>query len=316
MPRPLSSHTNSSGSGRPLVRRQAGGVDRARGGGVVGRGVAEGAHGDRVVGPGDRRRSSLRAPSDGERHAERRAAGGEAIVDVCGITARSWWPNTLCRPPAIGSSAAASRPSSTSRTPVVTPAACAGAGAGRTRPSGSGAAPGRSGRSAAATRGVALVAGRADRVVAAPDGAQPAGGVVEQAALDLGGEQRREALDLRPGGGVGRGRSHLVKAIAERLQRSEQGRVERGRGRRVGGRHAPMMSPPVADRRLNERTPARSKVTGSWRTSLRPKRSAHACDGRRPPYRHHLRPHRRRRDRHPLADHGWSIRFARRCDRR
>nr|BFE81091.1 hypothetical protein GCM10020093_036920 [Planobispora longispora] len=40
-----------------------------------------------------------------------------AIVEVCGITARSGWPKTLCRPPAIGSSAAATSPSSTSRRP-------------------------------------------------------------------------------------------------------------------------------------------------------------------------------------------------------
>ena len=41
----------------------------------------------------------------------------EAIVEVCGITASSWWPNTLCRPPAIGSSMAAATPSITSGTP-------------------------------------------------------------------------------------------------------------------------------------------------------------------------------------------------------
>ena len=41
----------------------------------------------------------------------------EAIVEVCGITCSSGWPNTLCLPPAIGSAAAAARPSSTSGTP-------------------------------------------------------------------------------------------------------------------------------------------------------------------------------------------------------
>ena len=40
----------------------------------------------------------------------------EAIVDVCGTMASSARPNTLCRPPAIGSSADAATPSSTSRT--------------------------------------------------------------------------------------------------------------------------------------------------------------------------------------------------------
>ena len=41
----------------------------------------------------------------------------EAIVEVTGITFRSAWPRTLCRPLAIGSASAAARPSSTSRTP-------------------------------------------------------------------------------------------------------------------------------------------------------------------------------------------------------
>ena len=40
-----------------------------------------------------------------------------AIVEVCGITARPGWPNTLWRPPAIGSSAEAQSPRSTSRSP-------------------------------------------------------------------------------------------------------------------------------------------------------------------------------------------------------
>ena len=40
----------------------------------------------------------------------------EAIVDVCGMMASSARPNTLCRPPAIGSSADAATPSRTSRT--------------------------------------------------------------------------------------------------------------------------------------------------------------------------------------------------------
>ena len=41
----------------------------------------------------------------------------EAIVEVCGMTDSAALPNTLCRPPAIGSAAAATRPSSTSRSP-------------------------------------------------------------------------------------------------------------------------------------------------------------------------------------------------------
>jgi len=45
-----------------------------------------------------------------------------AIVEVDGMTARSGWPNTLCRPPATGSSTAAVSPSATSRRPSVRPA--------------------------------------------------------------------------------------------------------------------------------------------------------------------------------------------------
>jgi hypothetical protein len=40
-----------------------------------------------------------------------------AMVDVCGITARSGCPNTLCRPPATGSSVDAASPSATSSAP-------------------------------------------------------------------------------------------------------------------------------------------------------------------------------------------------------
>jgi hypothetical protein len=39
----------------------------------------------------------------------------DAIVDVCGMTARRWFPKTLWRPPAIGSSLAPVSPSRTSR---------------------------------------------------------------------------------------------------------------------------------------------------------------------------------------------------------
>ena len=45
----------------------------------------------------------------------------EAMVEVCGITARRLLPKTLWRPPAIGSSVAATIPSSTSRTAELPP---------------------------------------------------------------------------------------------------------------------------------------------------------------------------------------------------
>ena len=43
----------------------------------------------------------------------------EAIVDVCGMTFSRGCPKTLCRPPAIGSAAAATIPSRTSLMPSV-----------------------------------------------------------------------------------------------------------------------------------------------------------------------------------------------------
>ena len=58
------------------------------------------------------------------------------------MTARSWWPKTLCRPPAIGSSAAPTRPSSTSSS-ACRSRAPAPRGPGRRRRTGSAAAPGR-----------------------------------------------------------------------------------------------------------------------------------------------------------------------------
>ncbi len=49
-----------------------------------------------------------------------------AIVEVCGMTASAGWPKTLWRPPAIGSSAEAARPSRMSRRPsLATRPACA-----------------------------------------------------------------------------------------------------------------------------------------------------------------------------------------------
>ena len=51
---------------------------------------------------------------DGQTNSPRKMGGNE----VCGMTARSGWPKTLCRPPAMGSSARPISPCSTSRTGV------------------------------------------------------------------------------------------------------------------------------------------------------------------------------------------------------
>jgi hypothetical protein len=49
----------------------------------------------------------------------------EAIVEVCGRIASSGWPKTLCRPPAIGSLAAAHTPRITSSRARSCPTCCA-----------------------------------------------------------------------------------------------------------------------------------------------------------------------------------------------
>ena len=193
MPSPLSSQTNSSGIGSPLVGDVAGGVDRAGRGRVVGRGVAEAAS------PRSRRAAtrsatpSLRARSIA--NATPTARGRcEAIVEVCGITARSWWPKTLCRPPAIGSSVDATSPSSTSRS-----RRRAGhlRGAREVERAGAVVQQRRVGRPQRRGDGrVRLVARRPDRVEAAAGCAQPARLDVEHPAAELRVEQRERQ---RPG---------------------------------------------------------------------------------------------------------------------
>ena len=115
MPQPLSSHTNSSGIAMPwwavyaaafsapcAVEWFSDASPKLH--------TAMASAGQRVGRPRRRARPMANATPIARGRCE-------AIVDVCGITARPAWPNTLWRPPAIGSSAEASSPSSTSSTP-------------------------------------------------------------------------------------------------------------------------------------------------------------------------------------------------------
>ena len=115
IPRPLSSHTKSSGTGRCWCAACA--VVLSAACAVAWLSEASPKLQTAIASSGQAHSTpSLRARSIAIATPTARGRC-EAIVDVCGITASSWWPNTLCRPPAIGSSIAAVTPSSTSGTP-------------------------------------------------------------------------------------------------------------------------------------------------------------------------------------------------------
>ena len=120
----------------------------------------------------------------------------EAIVEVCGITDSAGWPKTLCRPPAMGSSAPPIRLCSMSRTGL-TPVDLGGAGdverAGSIVQQG-----GVGGPRGQRDGGVGLVPRRADRVVAAADGLQLARHRVEMPTGGLGVERCRRSSSGEP----------------------------------------------------------------------------------------------------------------------
>ena len=116
MPRPLSSQTSSSGTGSPrkaalralliaptAVEWFADASPKEQ------TTTLSGGHGDDTLSRCARDRDSARPTARGR---------WEAMVEVCGMIASSPCPNTLWRPPAMGSSAAPSSPCSTSRTGV------------------------------------------------------------------------------------------------------------------------------------------------------------------------------------------------------
>ena len=115
IPRPLSSHTKSSGTGRRWNAHCAAvfSADCAvawftEASPKEQRTIASLAHGPATSSRAARSIASAIPTARGR---------CEAIVEVIGRTASSCRPNTLCRPPAIGSALAATTPRRTSSTP-------------------------------------------------------------------------------------------------------------------------------------------------------------------------------------------------------
>ena len=194
----------------------------------------------------------------------------EAMVDVCGMIARSWRPNTLWRPPEIGSLVAATTPARMSATPS-RPAPGQVEGAAAIVQQGRVGRPRRHGHD-----GVALVARRPDRVVPLALRAQPTGGEVAVPAGELHVVQPSQvdrALSGRRSGSVASPRSWERVRSAQRL---DELALER-RPRRVA-------RSPVARRGSGQLAGGpRGEASGadSWRLDqvLRRARACSRCDG-------------------------------------
>ena len=112
-PIPLSSHTNSTGIRSPEWSHQPAVLSAATALAWLtepspNEQTAMASAGQATSAPSRRPRSTAK-PSPTAR------GRCEAIVEVTGMICRSGWPKTLCRPPAMGSSAEATSPRSTSR---------------------------------------------------------------------------------------------------------------------------------------------------------------------------------------------------------
>ena len=180
IPRPLSSHTKSSGTGRCWCAACA--VVLSAACAVAWFSEASPKLQTTIASPGQAHGTpSLRARSIAIATPTARGRC-EAMVEVCGMTASSWWPKTLCRPPAIGSSIAAVTPSMMSGTPSRPDLA----GAREVEGARAVVEQRRVGRAQRERDGrVALVPGRADRVEAAALLLQPPRREVAVPALDL-----------------------------------------------------------------------------------------------------------------------------------
>ncbi len=140
MPKPLSSQQNSTGIGRPWCTVYCARVQRAQGGRVVERGIAERAHGDRVRRPRGADTDSLRA-LDRERRPPSPGADGRRSSRSAGSPrARG------CRTPCAARRRSAHPPRRPGRGGRPGPGSSPGPAAparSRTRPSGNAGGPGR-----------------------------------------------------------------------------------------------------------------------------------------------------------------------------
>ena len=114
MPMPLSSQTISSGIGRPWYTV----LDEVLKAPTRVEWLTEASPKlvTTMASPGQGVAIPIRRARPSEKASPTARGRCEAMVEVCGITASSALPNTLCRPPAIGSPVAAATPDRMSET--------------------------------------------------------------------------------------------------------------------------------------------------------------------------------------------------------
>ena len=213
MPRPLSSQRNSNGTGSP--RKDA--LTAALIAPAAVEWFAEASPNEHTttLSAGHSDATPSRSARGSDRANPTARGRWEAMVEVCGMMLRPGCPNTLCRPPAIGSSAAPSSPCSTSRTGVE-PGTCSGPRAVEaTRAVVQQSRVTRSQRQG--HQRVRLVPGRGDGVEASALPLQPAGGEIE---LSAAAAAPRTAATIHPAPRCRQIRRH--HAAAGRAARSDE----------------------------------------------------------------------------------------------
>ena len=216
----------------PLIGGVAGRVDRADGGGVAGRGIAERGHRHRVARPWAGH-PQLRCPADAQRDAER---AGQVRGDRRRLRDdRQLGAAEHLVPPAGDRLVCGRRHSEQHVTDWVDAGHLAGAGA--VEPAGPVVQQRRVGwPQRRGQRGVALMAGRADRVVSAALLLHPPGREIEVPALRLGVEDGQQGGAVQPAARAHRGsRVGTCRAARQAARRLPEVPVEFGwRGHRAG----------------------------------------------------------------------------------